>query len=422
VAIGWIATGAVSAQGGGAGVTSRTTGSVTWSSGDLMVALFSCEDSGAISSLSDTVHSSHTDWTIDTLINGSGPRLQMAWKVATTGGTGTVTVNCTSAPWAEAAVLIGGPPAASPYDIRATNTGSSATPSTGTTATLAQADTWLVAALKVYNNVNFSAWTNSFTERIDGVGLGVAEATVASTTGTGTQATSTVNDAWAGAVWAFKGAASGGTSHTAAVTFSGTGSLSATAERNVGLEAAFSGTGSLAVTAERTVNLAAAFDGAGSLAVTAERTANLAAAFSGAGDLSATVQTGKLLEAAFSGSGDLAVTLGRTANLAAAFTGSGDLAVTASRNVALAAAFSGAGSLEATAGLSMALSVAFAGAGDLTATVDATPALVPQPGGGTTTNPLSLALTTARGGTTTASRGTTSTTSGTRRTSTTAGA
>lgn len=194
------------------GTAPRTTGNITFSAGDLLVAGAGWEDAGTLATVSDTVHGGSSGWTIDTLIDGDGARLQVAYKLATSGGTGTATLSFTggTASFCEAFILAASPPDASPFDKRTVATGSSASMATGTSAAYAQADTLIVGAGKLYNNGNYSGYPTGFVERFDGVGLAVATHNPGATAGINFTITSSVSDAWAVGQWAFKGATSGG--------------------------------------------------------------------------------------------------------------------------------------------------------------------------------------------------------------------
>jgi hypothetical protein len=191
------------------GSSPRTTGSVSGTAGWLAFVVAGWEDAGTIGAtgISGSLEGT-SGWTVDTLIDGSGPRLQAGWKILSNSGSQTFTVTATGGSFMEAAVvLVSGIDQVTPYDKRTVNTGSSTTLTTGVSSDYAQADTWLVYAGKLYNNANYGTYLNSFTERFDGVGLCVAERTVSSTTGLNAGCTSTVNDGWAAGQWAFRGAA-----------------------------------------------------------------------------------------------------------------------------------------------------------------------------------------------------------------------
>lgn len=288
------------------GSSPRTTGSVSVTSGWLIFVVAGWEDAGTIGAtgISGSVHGS-SGWTVDTLIDGSGPRLQAGWRISSNTGSETFTVTATSAAFMEAVVvLVSGIDTSSPFDKRTVNTGSGTAITSGVSSNYAQADTWLVFAGKLYNNGNYGTYLNSFTERFDGVGLCVAERTVASTTGLGAGCTSTVNDAWAAGQWAFKGAAAGPSPQTGdiAATIQGpTAAVNATVDVD----------GDLAATIP---TLGAVFDG--DVALVADLAATipgLSALLDGStlyGDFDALVP---VLSAAFDGdvaiTGDLAATI-----------------------------------------------------------------------------------------------------------------
>lgn len=95
---------------------------------------------------------------------------------------------------------------ASLVDKTASNSGTGTAPSTGTTATTTVADEYLLAMLRLFQNVNYSAWTNSFGEVHDGNNFGVATRTVSATGAYSTAATASANDVWLGLIVTIKAA------------------------------------------------------------------------------------------------------------------------------------------------------------------------------------------------------------------------
>jgi hypothetical protein len=382
--------------------TSRQSNALTVAANDLMVAWVTWEDDSPSSiTFSDT---GGNTWSTLTKQEGSGPRVCMGWAVASANQTNnrvTATFNASMSAIQIGFLAVSGCDTSSPFDQQNGGTGSSTSPSAGSVTTT-QADEIIIVAGKSYGAVGWSSWLGgSGTELVDtGDTMGVGYQIVSST-GTYTGNATMDNQAWAMVVASFK--AAGGTSHSASVTFSGTGDLSAAGTQAHAASASLTGAGDLSATAVRTQFGSVAFDGAGDLAAAAVRTQFGSPAFAGAGDLSA--------------DGTVTNPGGTSHSASVAFDGAGDLSVSAVRTQFGAAAMTGAGALAATAALSLAASVAFDAAGSLavSATVGA---VVPQLGGASTAAAARRTGTVARGGPTTAARGVTSTTTTLGRTTT----
>ena len=107
--------------------------------GRLLIA--QCSNYGSAIGTGDVTDSQGNTWTrVSTVSNGSA-HAAIFWALAGSSAANTVTLNTGGSEYPTLAILeVVGTPAASPFDVQATGTGTSASHSTGTTAATAQAD------------------------------------------------------------------------------------------------------------------------------------------------------------------------------------------------------------------------------------------------------------------------------------------
>lgn len=179
--------------------------------GNMIIAVCSGENGGAVPSLSITGYTSALSAT-----SNSRMSQQIFYKVAAGGETSVACVvtgsgsNTTTG--YVTAFEYSGIDTASPIDKTASTTGASEYPVSGTTATTAQADELLIAGLSMdEQSISFSGWTNGFTEESDqqqinpgGSGVGVASRISTATGAYSTAATPTSAADWIGQIVTFK--------------------------------------------------------------------------------------------------------------------------------------------------------------------------------------------------------------------------
>jgi hypothetical protein len=192
-------------------------------------------------------------------------------------------------------------------------------------------DQRVVAFFVSHQDTSVSSPSPSMTERSDttdaGGVLAVYDFVQASAGSTGSlQVTAGASQFSSGATVALTTAAAGGANLEASAALSGTGTLTADAQRTTFAESTLAGTGTLTAQAQRTTFASAALSGSSTLTADAQRTTFGNAALTGTGALTADAQRTAITSAALVGQGTLEVaSTQRTTFALAALSGVGTL-------------------------------------------------------------------------------------------------
>jgi hypothetical protein len=178
-------------------------------SGNFLIAIVGCANT--------TIGSPPTGWSTAITQNGSSsyPGQAIFYKNSSGSSDRTVTftniLGSSSYQWGMQIFEYANIAASSPFDVSASNTGNSSSPTTGTTSTTAQAIELIIVGVAINSSsASFSNWTNSFTEVNDFAGgtfrrFGSAQLIVGSIGTYSTGATAAASAGWRAQIATFKG-------------------------------------------------------------------------------------------------------------------------------------------------------------------------------------------------------------------------